>query len=72
MTADATNAVFDDLMRTEDGRWTCRHDRALRSPVALRMRDPETMWRFCANIDAPTLIVRGSCPTSSLRRSRSG
>jgi pimeloyl-ACP methyl ester carboxylesterase len=47
------------LMRTEDGRWTYRYDRALRSPRNLRLRDPETGWRSCANIDVPTQIVRG-------------
>jgi hypothetical protein len=29
-------------MRTEDGRWTYRYDRVLRSPGKLRLRDPET------------------------------
>jgi esterase len=47
------------LMRTEDGRWTYRYDRALRSPGKLRLRDPETAWRSCANIEASTQIVRG-------------
>lgn len=47
------------LMRTEDGRWTYRYDRALRSPGTLRLREPEAVWRSCANIEVPTLIVRG-------------
>lgn len=47
------------LMRTEDGRWTYRYDRTLRSPGNLRLRDPETAWRSCANIEASTQIVRG-------------
>src|SRR5260370_22178549 len=47
------------LMRTDDGRWTYRYDRALRSPGNLRLRDPETAWRSCAKIEAPTQIVRG-------------
>ncbi|MFZ3179053.1 MAG: alpha/beta hydrolase [Methylocystis silviterrae] len=47
------------LMRTEDGRWTYRYDRALRSPPNLRRRDPETAWRSCANINVPTQIIRG-------------
>ena len=47
------------LMRTEDGRWTYRYDRALRSPRNLRRRDPQTAWRLCANIHVPTQIVRG-------------
>src|ERR1700761_8169234 len=47
------------LMRTEDGRWTYRYDRALRSPGALRTRDTEAAWRSCANIAVPTLLIRG-------------
>jgi esterase len=47
------------LMRIEDGRWTYRYDRALRSPGKLRLRGSETAWRSCANIDVPTQIVRG-------------
>ena len=52
--------VEENLMRTEDGRWTWRYDRALRSPTTLRPRDPETAWRSLANIAAPTLIIRGA------------
>jgi len=47
------------LMRTDDGRWTHRYDRALRSPGVLRRREPEIAWRSCEAIVAPTLIVRG-------------
>jgi pimeloyl-ACP methyl ester carboxylesterase len=47
------------LMRTEDGRWTYRYDRALRSPRNLRRRDTEAGWRSCANIAVPTQIIRG-------------
>ena len=46
-------------MRTEDGGWTYRYDRALRSPATARPRDPEAAWRSCANIEVPTLIIRG-------------
>ena len=52
--------VEQNLMRTEDGRWTWRYDRALRSPTTVRPRDPEAAWRACANISAPTLIIRGA------------
>jgi esterase len=52
--------VKQNLMRTEDGRWTWRYDRALRSPATVRPRDPEAAWRACANIAAPTLIIRGA------------
>ncbi len=51
--------VDNSLMRTEDGAWTYRHDRALRSPNNLRRRDAETGWRSCADIAVPTLLIRG-------------
>src|ERR1700753_716006 len=38
------------LMRTEDGRWTYRYDRALRAPGNLRTRDPEAGWKACEDI----------------------
>jgi pimeloyl-ACP methyl ester carboxylesterase len=47
------------LMRTADGRWTYRYDRALRSVRNLRTRDPETAWGSCANIAVPTQLIRG-------------
>ena len=49
----------NSLMRTEDGRWTYRYDRALRTPSNLRRRDAETGWRSCASIAVPTQIIRG-------------
>jgi esterase len=47
------------LMRTEDGRWTYRYDRALRGSGRLRPRNPEAAWASCANINVPTQIIRG-------------
>jgi len=47
------------LMRTQDGAWTYRYDRALRSPTALRLRDADAAWRSCAAINVPTLLIRG-------------
>ncbi|MDB5377044.1 MAG: hypothetical protein JWR00_1490 [Rubritepida sp.] len=47
------------LMRTEDGRWTYRYDRILRSPRNFRWRDAETAWTSCAKINVPTQIIRG-------------
>jgi esterase len=47
------------MMRTEDGKWTWRYDRALRSPTTLRTRDPDAAWTSCANIAVPTQIIRG-------------
>ncbi|HEY3797105.1 MAG TPA: alpha/beta hydrolase [Caulobacteraceae bacterium] len=49
-----------NLMRTEDGKWTWRYDRALRSDSRRVLRDPEAGWRACANIAAPTLLIRGA------------
>ena len=51
--------VDHSLMRTEDGAWTWRYDRALRSVRTLRTRDAETGWRSCADIGVPTLLIRG-------------
>lgn len=51
--------VDHGLMRTEDGRWTYRYDRALRSPTTVRARDPEAGWRAVEAISVPTLLIRG-------------
>jgi esterase len=51
--------IDNSLMRTEDGRWTYRYDRALRSGNTLRPRDAEGAWRSCAQIAVPTLLMRG-------------
>ena len=47
------------LMRTEDGKWTYRYDRALRQPRTLRPRNTEAAWASCANINVPTQLIRG-------------
>ncbi|HEY2482955.1 MAG TPA: alpha/beta hydrolase [Caulobacteraceae bacterium] len=57
--AHQRHRVDYNLMMTEDGRWTWRYDRALRSVRELRPRDAETGWRSCANIAVPTLLIRG-------------
>ena len=57
--AHQRHRVDYNLMMTEDGRWTWRYDRALRSVRELRPRDAETGWRSCANIAVPTLVIRG-------------
>ena len=48
-----------NLMRTEDGRWTFRYDRAFRSG-ALRPRDTEAAWRSYSQIAVRTLVMRGA------------
>jgi len=53
--------VMNGLMRTEDGRFTFRYDRALRSGFGRRRdADMEAVgWRACGAIAAPTLMIRG-------------
>ena len=52
--------VRNSLMRTADGRWTYRYDRALRDPDNARPRPSvEEGWRSVAAIDVPTLLIRG-------------
>ncbi len=50
-----------NAVRTADGRWTWRWDRALRDEQVARrtMLDPAEGWRLVANIGVPTLLVRG-------------
>jgi len=48
------------LMRTAEGAWTWRYDRALRSVTALRTRDSGTAWKSCADIAVPTQLIRGA------------
>jgi pimeloyl-ACP methyl ester carboxylesterase len=57
--AHLRHRVHNNLMRLEDGRYTWRYDRVLRSPAALGRRDPDAGWRSCANIAVPTLVIRG-------------
>lgn len=48
------------LMHREDGRFTYRYDRALRDPANPRKGIPaDEGWRLVANINVPTLLVRG-------------
>jgi pimeloyl-ACP methyl ester carboxylesterase len=53
------NRVEANLMRTEDGRWTWRYDRALRTWGVLRPRPPQVAWASCAAIAVPTQLIRG-------------
>jgi pimeloyl-ACP methyl ester carboxylesterase len=46
------------LMRTEDGQWTWRYDRALRASGP-PPRDVEAGWQACANINVPAQLIRG-------------
>ena len=52
--------VRHSLMRTDDGRWTYRYDRALRDPGNIRPRPSvEDGWRSVAAINVPSLLIRG-------------
>src|SRR5215471_3989882 len=51
--------VDHSLMRTEDGRWTYRYDRAMRRGGGRPPRDPEAGWRALAHTKASTLVIRG-------------
>ena len=52
--------IRHSLMRTEDGRFTYRYDRALRDPDITRPRPSvEQGWRSVAAIDVPSLLIRG-------------
>lgn len=51
-----------NLMRTADGRWTWRWDRALRRRAVVEQttfQPPETGWERCAAVTVPTLLIRG-------------
>ena len=47
------------LMRTEEGKWTYRYDRALRGPNPARPRNPDAAWTSWASIAVPTQLIRG-------------
>ncbi|MCZ6854305.1 MAG: alpha/beta hydrolase [Gammaproteobacteria bacterium] len=52
--------VYNSLMRTEEGLWTYRYDRALRD--ASIPREPITAeegWKYVQNFNVPTLLIRG-------------
>lgn len=52
--------VYANLMRTEDGQWTYRYDRALRDSGVPRARyTEEEGWAQVASISVPTLLIRG-------------
>lgn len=57
---EVRHRALHNLMRTADGKWTWRYDRALRDPSNPRpRRSPEDGWALVANINVPTLLIRG-------------
>jgi len=50
-----------NLMRTSEGGWTYRYDRALRDPKHKRARpSADESWGVAAQIEVPTLVIRGA------------
>jgi pimeloyl-ACP methyl ester carboxylesterase len=59
--AELRRRVSYNMMRTEDGRWTWRYDKALRSPeTPLPSPSAEAAWVWLTKITCPTLLVRGA------------
>ena len=59
--AELRTRVSYNLMRTEDGRWTWRYDKALRSPEnPLPRPTADAAWVWLTKITCPTLLVRGA------------
>jgi pimeloyl-ACP methyl ester carboxylesterase len=59
--AEQRRRVLYNLMRTEDGRWTWRYDKALRSPDRpLPWPAADVAWVWLTKIPCPTLLVRGA------------
>ena len=52
--------VFNNLVQTDDGRWTWRYDKKLRQPGGLARPDTETNWAMLTRLACPTLVVRGA------------
>jgi pimeloyl-ACP methyl ester carboxylesterase len=57
--AELRHRILNNLKQTDDGRWTWRYDKALRTGSRPRP-DPETVWPLLARITCPTLLVRGA------------
>ena len=52
--------VRASLMRTDEGKWTYRYDRALRGPGSQRLRlAVDEGWDAVASFNVPTLFIRG-------------
>ena len=58
--AELDHRVRNNLLLLDDGTWTFRYDRGLRTGERqLPRADPETAWAMLAKITAPTLLIRG-------------
>lgn len=58
--AEQWHRVRNNLMRSAEGKWTYRYDRALRSPDRPRVRPgTDDNWGAWRKITVPTLLIRG-------------
>ncbi len=58
---DLRHRTTHGITQRDDGQWTYRYDKALRSPThPLPRPDPEKSWAILAHIACPTLLVRGA------------
>ncbi|OAI42646.1 hypothetical protein AYO38_11325 [bacterium SCGC AG-212-C10] len=58
--AELRHRVFHSLKQLPDGAWTFKYDKALRSPDRpLPRPDTDESWAKIAQINVPTLLVRG-------------
>jgi pimeloyl-ACP methyl ester carboxylesterase len=59
--AELRHRTLNNLKKTDDGRWTWRYDKALRSSDRPRPRpDAAEGWKELGRITCPTLLVRGA------------
>jgi len=58
--SELRHRILNNLMQTDDGRWTWRYDKALRSGNRLPRPGPSAAWDLLPRITCPTLLVRGS------------
>lgn len=59
--AELRHRLLNNLRQLEDGRWTWRYDRSLRSPDRpLPRPDADSAWAMLPKITCPTLLVRGA------------
>jgi len=70
---DMRYRVFNNLMQRDDGAWTYRYDKALRSPDRpLPRPDPEKSWAMLSRITCATLLVRGARVAITIAAARLG
>ena len=59
--AELRRRITFNLLRTEEGRWTWRYDKSLRSPASpLPSPSADAAWVWLTKLTCPTLLVRGA------------